>query len=133
MVQFLSINFFSWISSILVGFFKSSRFLCHPVHASLFVLLWNRDMFFYCIFFTGRLHFLVTLRAPTDLSKIRLWGLRSHCHIKIELTLQNVVPWNKTFIVVTTNCVTGVIHKTCNYLLQAKQVTLPTRILSTDS
>ena len=30
-VQFLSINFFSWISSIFVGFFKSSRFLCHPV------------------------------------------------------------------------------------------------------
>ena len=29
MVQFLSINFFSWISSIFVGFFKSSRFLCH--------------------------------------------------------------------------------------------------------
>ena len=31
MVQFLS-KFFSWISSIFVGFFKSSRFfLCHPV------------------------------------------------------------------------------------------------------
>ena len=27
MIQFLSINFFSWISSIFVGFFKSSRFL----------------------------------------------------------------------------------------------------------
>ena len=26
MVQFLSISFFSWISSIFVGFFKSSRF-----------------------------------------------------------------------------------------------------------
>jgi hypothetical protein len=26
MVQFLSINFFSWISSIFVGFFESSRF-----------------------------------------------------------------------------------------------------------
>ena len=26
MVQFLSINFFSWISSIFVGFFKSYRF-----------------------------------------------------------------------------------------------------------
>ena len=26
MVQFLSINFFSWITSIFVGFFKSSRF-----------------------------------------------------------------------------------------------------------
>ena len=26
MVQFLSVNFFSWISSIFVGFFKSSRF-----------------------------------------------------------------------------------------------------------
>ena len=33
MVQFLSINFFSWISSIFVGFFKSSRFfLCHSVY-----------------------------------------------------------------------------------------------------
>ena len=32
MVQFLSINFFCWISSIFVGLFKSSRFfLCHPV------------------------------------------------------------------------------------------------------
>ena len=28
MVQFLSINFFSWISSIFVGFFKSSPFFC---------------------------------------------------------------------------------------------------------
>ena len=28
MVQFLSIFFFFWISSIFVGFFKSSRFLC---------------------------------------------------------------------------------------------------------
>ena len=31
MIQFLSINFFSWISSIFVGYFKSSRFLCHSV------------------------------------------------------------------------------------------------------
>jgi hypothetical protein len=32
MIQFLSIIFFSWISSIFVGFFfKSSRFLCHPL------------------------------------------------------------------------------------------------------
>ena len=28
MVQFLSINFFSWISSIFVGLFKSYRFFC---------------------------------------------------------------------------------------------------------
>ena len=32
MVQFLSIIFFSWISSIFVGFFKSSVFLCHSVY-----------------------------------------------------------------------------------------------------
>ena len=31
MVQFLS-TFFFFISSIFVGYFKSSRFLCHPVH-----------------------------------------------------------------------------------------------------
>ena len=31
MVQFLLLIFFSWISSIFVGFFKSSRFLCHSV------------------------------------------------------------------------------------------------------
>jgi hypothetical protein len=30
MVQFLSINFFCWISSIFVGFFKSSRFFVPP-------------------------------------------------------------------------------------------------------
>ena len=30
MVQFLSINFFSWLSSIFVGFFKSSRFFVSP-------------------------------------------------------------------------------------------------------
>ena len=30
MVQFLSIFFFSWISSIFVGFFKSSRFFVSP-------------------------------------------------------------------------------------------------------
>ena len=31
MVQFLSIIFLSWISSIFVRFFKSSFFVCHPV------------------------------------------------------------------------------------------------------
>ena len=37
MVQFLSINFFCWISSIFVGFFKSSRFFC----VSLYIInLW---------------------------------------------------------------------------------------------
>ena len=30
MVQFLSVFFFSWISSIFVGFFKSSRFFVSP-------------------------------------------------------------------------------------------------------
>ena len=34
MVQFLSIIFLSWISSIFVGFFKRSRFLCQAVHAA---------------------------------------------------------------------------------------------------
>jgi hypothetical protein len=33
MVQFLSINFFSWISSVFVGFFKSF-FLCHSVYTT---------------------------------------------------------------------------------------------------
>ena len=47
MVQFLSINFFSWISSIFVGFFKSSRFFvslciatfqnCVLLHADIFM------------------------------------------------------------------------------------------------
>ena len=31
MVQFLSVNFFSWISSIFVGFFKSSHFFVSSV------------------------------------------------------------------------------------------------------
>ena len=31
MLQFLSVNFFSWISSIFVGFFKIPVFLYHPV------------------------------------------------------------------------------------------------------
>ena len=30
MVKFLSINFICWISSIFVGFFKSSRFFASP-------------------------------------------------------------------------------------------------------
>ena len=34
MVQFLSIIFFSWISSIFVGFFKSSRFFVSPCSVS---------------------------------------------------------------------------------------------------
>ena len=37
MVQFLSIIFFSWISSIFVGFFKSSRFFVSPSIYSPFV------------------------------------------------------------------------------------------------
>jgi len=32
MIQFLSINFVSWISSIFVVFQKFPFFLCHPVH-----------------------------------------------------------------------------------------------------
>ena len=32
MVQFLSINFFSWISSIFVGFFKRFRFFVSPCY-----------------------------------------------------------------------------------------------------
>ena len=39
MVQFLSIHFFPWISSIFVGFFKSSRFLCHSVLLRLYVYI----------------------------------------------------------------------------------------------
>jgi len=35
MVQFLSIIFFCWIYSIFGGFFKSPRFLCHPVAGSM--------------------------------------------------------------------------------------------------
>jgi len=34
MVQFLSINFFPWISSIFVGFSKVPIFLCHSVDVS---------------------------------------------------------------------------------------------------
>ena len=30
MVQFLSVNIFCWISSIFVGFFRSSRFFVSP-------------------------------------------------------------------------------------------------------
>ena len=41
MVQFLSINFFSWISSIFVGFFKSSHFF-----VSLFIYI---CLHYYCI------------------------------------------------------------------------------------
>ena len=36
MVQFLSINFFSWIFSIFVGFFKSSRFFVSPCISTCF-------------------------------------------------------------------------------------------------
>ena len=42
MVQFLSIIFFSWISSIFVGVFKSSRFLCHPVFLNVKIFLYLR-------------------------------------------------------------------------------------------
>ena len=38
MVQLLSIIFFSWISSIFVGYFKSSRFLGHPVYTRICIL-----------------------------------------------------------------------------------------------
>ena len=36
MVQFLSIIFFSWISSIFVGFFKSPRFFCAILYMNLY-------------------------------------------------------------------------------------------------
>ena len=34
MVQFLSIIFFCWISSIFLGFSKVPAFLCHPVRVN---------------------------------------------------------------------------------------------------
>ena len=37
MVQFLSISFFSWISSIFVGFFKSSRFFVSPCTKPIYI------------------------------------------------------------------------------------------------
>jgi hypothetical protein len=51
MVQFLSINFFSWISSIFVGFFKSSLFFwCHTVHVLEEYLNWrNRTNQYTCM------------------------------------------------------------------------------------
>ena len=42
MVQFLSIIFFSWISSIFVGFFKSSCFFCVTLYQLPFSYLWKR-------------------------------------------------------------------------------------------
>ena len=53
MVQFLSINFFSWISSIFVGFFKSFRFFVSPCTCD--VLLYYLDLFlmFYVIAANG--------------------------------------------------------------------------------
>ena len=47
MVQFLSINFYSWISSIFVGFFKSSLFVCVCVTLckyAWFGFMWNSDI-----------------------------------------------------------------------------------------
>ena len=41
MVQFLSINFFSWISSIFVGFFKSSLFFVSLCSCILLVVIYN--------------------------------------------------------------------------------------------
>ena len=49
MVQFLSINFFSWISSIFVGFFKSSRFF----FVSLCILTTKREVEKLLLSFTG--------------------------------------------------------------------------------
>ena len=48
MVQFLSINFFSWISSIFVGFFKSSHFFVSSFtyNFDIFVLLvWYQNLY----------------------------------------------------------------------------------------
>ena len=42
-MQFLSIIFFSWISSIFIWFFKSSSFLCHSVSCGLKILLPTPD------------------------------------------------------------------------------------------
>ena len=50
MVQYLSIIFFSWISSIFVGFFKSSRFFC--------VTLYNRNGEWKLLYQNARCHSL---------------------------------------------------------------------------
>ena len=47
MVQFLSIIFFSWISSIFVGFFKRSRLFVSPCifHFALIYFYFKRHLF----------------------------------------------------------------------------------------
>jgi len=71
MVKFLSIIFFSWISSIFGGFFKSSRFFCVTFyHNSIYhksVSLYN----LYCYMF---LHFHV------NISELHICALLSYIH-----------------------------------------------------
>ena len=59
MVQFLSINFFSWISSIFVGFFKISRFF----FVSFCIILDSDQRNAHALFYNIFLTFLYMFRA----------------------------------------------------------------------
>ena len=103
MVQFLSINFFSWISSIFVGVFKSSRFFVSPCTScslfpsllplffnfffySSFVLLSFPYTIFFPLFLTNStgVIFQVITAMSINITVFGLWP-RVVCYISINL------------------------------------------------
>jgi len=66
MVQFLSKIFLSWISSIFVGFFKSSRFLCHPVCVCVCVCVCKYVCMYVCISVGNKLRVYQTVPSFTE-------------------------------------------------------------------
>ena len=83
MVQFLSIIFFSWISSIFVGFFKSSRFFC--------VILYN--CWLLSLFATDYVYCAVATEATIKLSLVLLFKELIIYKIKLDHVFQSCAQW----------------------------------------
>ena len=87
MVQFLSINFFSWISSIFVGFFKSSRFFCVTLYNTITQTNYNTMSIFTTLFQYLKIHNNLT-------ENCQRYVLPKHVYIRIkcQLTLTVSMP-----------------------------------------
>ena len=103
MVQFLSINFFSFITSIFVGFFKSSHFLCHPVVAQFF-------SFFLLTFESSGKAISISRQVFSFLSFSTVSGRSSSIVRPVITDTPDVIVIPLTFMSLQVN-----VHSTCQY------------------
>jgi hypothetical protein len=93
MVQFLSIKFFCWISSIFLGFSKVPVFLCHPV------LMYRKGAFVNVMseqFNSVNMHGINTVKiGVSDFFRCRV------CHLSVALGTQESIHYANCWILLT--------------------------------